>query len=72
MRLTSLLVSLLYAATASANIGFGFSLGGQDPLPSTDEDLRVPGENPLFFCSDPENDILTIEKVDLDPNPPEA
>jgi hypothetical protein len=71
MRLTPLLVSLLYAATASAEIGFGF-LGRQDPLPSTDDDLSVPGQNPLYYCSDPENDILTIEKVDLEPNPPEA
>ena len=69
MRLTSLLISLLCAVTASS---FGFSLAGQDPLPSTDGDLSVPGQNPLYYCSDPENDILTIEKVDLDPNPPEA
>lgn len=72
MKLTSLLVFLLYGATASAKFGFGISLGGQDPVSSTDDDLSVPGQNPLFFCSDPENDILTIEKVDLDPNPPEA
>jgi len=69
MRLTPLLISLLCVVTASS---FGFSFGGQDPIPSTDEDLCVPGQNPLYYCSDPENDILTIEKVDMDPNPPEA
>jgi len=71
MRTTSLLISLLYAVTASANIGFGI-VGAEDQLPTTDEDLSVPGANPLYYCSSPENDILVIENVDLDPNPPEA
>lgn len=71
-----LLVSLLYAAAVSANIGFGISVGGkkQEPLPLKEDsdDLSVPGENPLFFCAKPDDDILVIEKVDLDPNPPAA
>jgi len=37
-----------------------------------DDPLKVPGENPLSFCSDASKDLLIIEKVDLDPNPPEA
>lgn len=76
MKTTSLLVSLLCATAVSANIGFGLSVGGkkQDPLPLTDDsdDLAVPGENPLFFCAKPDDDILVIERVDLDPNPPAA
>lgn len=36
------------------------------------DDLKVPGNNPLYFCSDPKDNVLTIEKVDLTPNPPEA
>ncbi|KAI4159920.1 MAG: hypothetical protein L6R39_000296 [Caloplaca ligustica] len=36
-----------------------------------DTDLSVPGENPLYFCNDPSDYILTIDNVDLDPNPPE-
>jgi len=36
------------------------------------DDFTVPGDNPLNFCSDPADDILTIENVDLSPNPPEA
>ncbi|KAK7509519.1 ML domain-containing protein [Phyllosticta citriasiana] len=35
-------------------------------------DNKVPGENPLFFCSTPDPYILTIDDVDLAPNPPEA
>ncbi len=35
------------------------------------DSFTVPGENPLDFCSDPIKDILTIDNVDLDPNPPE-
>jgi hypothetical protein len=75
MKTTSLLLSLLYATAVSANIGFGLSVGGntQEPTPSTDDDdLKVPGQNPLFYCAKPEGDILTIEEVDLDPNPPAA
>lgn len=76
MKTTSLLVTLLYAAAASANIGFGLSVGApnskQEPLPSDSDDLAVPGENPLQFCAKPDDDILTIESVDLDPNPPAA
>ncbi|KAF2835276.1 Phosphatidylglycerol/phosphatidylinositol transfer protein [Patellaria atrata CBS 101060] len=37
-----------------------------------DDSLKVPGENPLYFCSKPDDDILQIKKVDLDPNPPKA
>ncbi|EFQ99924.1 phosphatidylglycerol/phosphatidylinositol transfer protein [Nannizzia gypsea CBS 118893] len=36
----------------------------------TDQDLKVPGVNPLEFCDDPANNLLTIERVDLSPNPP--
>ncbi|PVH83325.1 putative Phosphatidylglycerol/phosphatidylinositol transfer protein [Cadophora sp. DSE1049] len=33
----------------------------------------VPGDNPLTFCQEQhDDDILTLEKVDLSPNPPEA
>jgi len=75
MKTTSLLLSLLYATAVSANIGFGFSVGGntQEPtLNNDDDDLKVPGQNPLFYCAKPEGDILIIEEVDLDPNPPAA
>ena len=34
------------------------------------EEYKVPGDNPLYFCADPADYILQIEKVDLDPNPP--
>ncbi|KAI9864160.1 MAG: Phosphatidylglycerol/phosphatidylinositol transfer protein, partial [Pleopsidium flavum] len=40
-------------------------------LDSSDE-LKIPGDNPLEYCQKPTNDILAIEKVDLDPNPPRA
>ncbi|KAL8694306.1 MAG: hypothetical protein Q9218_001011 [Villophora microphyllina] len=42
--------------------------GSQKTL--VDNSLSVPGDNPLEFCSDPSNFILTIKNVDLDPNPP--
>ncbi|KAL8709298.1 MAG: hypothetical protein Q9220_005891 [cf. Caloplaca sp. 1 TL-2023] len=36
-----------------------------------DDATHVPGDNPLIFCADPSDYILTIDNVDLDPNPPE-
>ena len=37
-----------------------------------DDKISVPGENPFVYCDDPENYILDIDSVDLDPNPPLA
>ncbi|KAL1959736.1 hypothetical protein VTO42DRAFT_1322 [Malbranchea cinnamomea] len=42
----------------------------QSPFYSHRGSLTVPGENPLAFCHDPKDDILSIERVDLFPNPP--
>jgi hypothetical protein len=68
----SAVLPLLYIAAASARATW---LGGntQDQgLLTTLDDLKVPGKNPLSFCSDASEDLLLIEWVDLDPNPPEA
>ncbi|SPO05847.1 probable phosphatidylglycerol / phosphatidylinositol transfer protein [Cephalotrichum gorgonifer] len=36
-------------------------------------DLKVPGDSPIEYCSpDHADDILTIESIDLSPNPPLA
>lgn len=32
---------------------------------------HVPGESPLEYCDDPSDNLLLIEKVSLDPNPPQ-
>ncbi|MCJ1253817.1 Phosphatidylglycerol/phosphatidylinositol transfer protein [Lignoscripta atroalba] len=37
-----------------------------------DNDLAVPGENPLTYCQSTKDDILAIEHVNLKPNPPAA
>lgn len=65
----SVFAAALYLAGASALV---------NPLrrsvTSLDDSYEVPGDNPLLFCQDPsaENYILTIDSVDLDPNPPAA
>ncbi|KAF2475885.1 uncharacterized protein BDR25DRAFT_253502 [Lindgomyces ingoldianus] len=66
MRLTALLLSAVCVVSVAAKPSW---------LPSQitiNEEYKVPGDNPLYFCQDPADDILKIEKVDLDPNPPEA
>jgi hypothetical protein len=40
---------------------------------SVTDDLDVPGDSPLKYCdSDRSDDIITIQSVDLSPNPPQA
>ncbi|KAL9595611.1 MAG: hypothetical protein Q9219_006348 [cf. Caloplaca sp. 3 TL-2023] len=58
----------LYLSTIVASKSFLFAPNQHTLI---DDSLSVPGDNPLEFCSDPSNFILTIDNVDLDPNPPE-
>ncbi|ETI22652.1 hypothetical protein G647_06728 [Cladophialophora carrionii CBS 160.54] len=67
MKITALLLSLLSAASAvSSRSLFG---GSQNALVDEDK-FSVPGKNPLNFCADPKDYILTVDYVDLSPNPP--
>lgn len=67
MRLFTCLLSLFISRLVAADVFSGF-----DDQRTLDDVLDVPGDNPLHYCEDPKNDILKIDKVDLDPNPPEA
>ncbi|KAL8769715.1 MAG: hypothetical protein Q9209_004331 [Squamulea sp. 1 TL-2023] len=62
-------IALLYLSSLVASKSFSF--GGNQQRILVDDNLSVPGHNPLSFCSDPSDFILTINNVDLDPNPPE-
>jgi hypothetical protein len=66
MRLTLFVPALLSSLVLGAP---SFTLFDQTPI-SVDGALSVPGENPLSFCHEPKDDILTIKRVDLFPNPP--
>lgn len=70
MKLSTLLLAVAspLVVSASSNV-LGSFLGQQEVI---SQDLKVPGENPLYFCEDPASNILTIDTADLDPNPPEA
>ncbi|KAL8659623.1 MAG: hypothetical protein Q9226_000328 [Calogaya cf. arnoldii] len=65
MKLTLVAPLLLSTLVASKSFIFG---NQQQPL--VDDSLSVPGDNPLNFCADPTDYTLTIDHVDLDPNPP--
>ncbi|KAJ9669714.1 Phosphatidylglycerol/phosphatidylinositol transfer protein [Coniosporium apollinis] len=71
MRLSALFLTLAAATAVSARSAGDFIKVGGSQV-SINEDLSVPGKNPLSFCSAPTDDILKIDHVDLDPNPPEA
>lgn len=64
-------LSLLTLACSTLVASKGLSLfGGQKVL---DDSLAVPGDNPLEYCkAEHADDLLILEYVDLDPNPPTA
>lgn len=73
MKLLSVATLLLAAPLVSAASLSSFFDPSQatirgDPV----KEHPVNGKNPLEFCDNPENHILQIDHVDLDPNPPKA
>jgi hypothetical protein len=67
MKITTIL-PILAATLATSSILPGFASKSQAIISSSE--LSVPGKNPLNFCADPTNYVLTIDHVDLSPNPP--
>ncbi|KAF2877584.1 phosphatidylglycerol/phosphatidylinositol transfer protein precursor [Massariosphaeria phaeospora] len=65
MQLTAFLLAAVSVASVTASPSFV-----PDQV-TVKEDYKVPGDNPMYFCGDPADDIGKIEKVDLSPNPPE-
>jgi hypothetical protein len=66
------LSAVILALAASANARNVFRRDGQS-LFKRDDELDVPGQNPLKYCdADRGDDIISIEEVILTPNPPEA
>jgi len=65
MKFSSVLLAAAGVATVSAQPSW---MPGQVTIQN---DYKVPGDNPLDFCADPKDNLLEIEKVDLDPNPPQ-
>ena len=68
MKLSAILTFVLSASASAAAFGWTSS---NEQVPLVD-DLKVPGANPLTYCEDPSKNLLVIDKVDLDPNPPKA
>ena len=34
-------------------------------------DLNIPGDSPVKHCADPAHDLFRIERLDVQPNPPQ-
>lgn len=62
----TIILTSLFSFLVAAN---SRSFFGSDQKPLND-DYPVPGENPLKFCQNPDDYSLTINNVDLIPNPP--
>jgi hypothetical protein len=61
-----------YLAPAAA-FGVGVQYTGKAAEIVANDDLKIPGDSPLELCpGDHAKDLVTIEKVDLAPNPPRA
>ena len=65
------ILSLLTLFLSCIAVSNTLSLFGSDQQ-VLDGDLSVPGDNPLFYCQKTDSDILQIDYVNLDPNPPRA
>lgn len=66
----SLALISLFLSTLVASVDLSF-FPGQKVL--EDKGGEVPGENPLTYCkADHDDDILELDHVNLDPNPPKA
>jgi hypothetical protein len=65
---TMQLTTILLAGVAA--VGVSATPSWMPDQVTVKEEYKVPGDNPLYFCSDPADYIVTIDKVDLDPNPP--
>ena len=63
MKITSALLQLCLSSIITARFF-------DTQLVINSDDLSVPGDNSLTYCQDPKDNILTIEYVDLSPNPP--
>jgi len=69
MKLSTTLLSIVFPSLAVCR---SLSFFGNHQAVLDSDDLSVPGDNPLVYCQTPTDDILAIEHVDLDPNPPGA
>ncbi|KAA8564375.1 hypothetical protein MFRU_013g00120 [Monilinia fructicola] len=71
MKFSISLITLLFSSTLVAAEGLSLFGNGQKVL--DDKGGAVPGNNPLTYCkADHSSDILQLDHVNLDPNPPTA
>jgi len=68
MKFSSFILAAVSACTVSGATLPNF--WEQLPLSGPGSGARVPGESPLMYCGSTEGDILIIDHVDIDPNPP--
>ena len=64
---TALLTVAFYSLPIYGSLSF---VSRDQTVLDSNTDLNVPGDNPLVYCEDPVDNILAIEHVNLDPNPP--
>ncbi|KAF3903839.1 hypothetical protein AA313_de0209470 [Arthrobotrys entomopaga] len=77
MKFTNLLSVLVTAASASAlSINLVPGRSDQSPIISPFTVPTIPGGSPIKYCVepryDPANDLVDIERISIDPNPPVA
>jgi len=70
MKVSSILLPIALATSTAARSVW--PLGDSQAAIQNAPDLAVPGKNPLTFCAESKDYLFTVEKVDLDPNPPKA
>lgn len=68
MKFSSSILTLLFSSLVASR---GLSLFGSDSQHILDDSTKVPGDNPLEYCTaERAGEILELEYADLSPNPP--
>lgn len=68
MKFVAVLAAIFFSSLSTSVLAFSFA--GDQAVINLDDNLEVPGDNPLQFCRDPGLYTLTINHVNLNPNPP--
>ena len=71
MKIAGCFLILFFCSLAAADAFDFIHIGGQSVVKDDEKPEPVKGENPLEHCnSEHKTDILILERVDVDPNPP--
>lgn len=71
MKFATVLSVFAVGVTFVSALAVDIQYSPKDQTPVVPLDQKIPGNSPVSLCSlDPSKDLVTIDRVDIDPNPP--